>query len=261
MPFTAISRFETVFGEQPRIRITLRNSSAVETTLWAAATLRRPDGQVAAGLPLRAVTLPPLGEGSVTWDDPPAFQVAGFWDIRGRVWGDAARTTLLGDTDWLTDRILVGFEVRHHTSTGISSQAADQALELAEAILRDVDGADDVSCEVNLLRVGEVTPFSVGTGIITNSTDFDQAMSVSGTVILVSQINFCGTIVIGALGCAHMPGNRFLVVASGSAGALWGHEFGHNKGLPHNADPSFVMGTIVGGRKVTAGECLAYRTK
>ena len=120
-------------------------------------------------------------------------------------------------------------------------------------------------CLIEFERNGSVTTFSTGDGSIDSAVEFIAVNGLPGNVKVVKEINWCGSLVPGILGCAPIPGNSFVVVrtSENTEGIVWLHEFGHNKGLPHRNVAHAIMRSFVGltHRRMNAVECLAYRVK
>ena len=89
-------------------------------------------------------------------------------------------------------------------------------------------------------------------------------MAQPGWIKAVNQINWCGSIGAGIIGCAPVPGSSLAVVRFSEAleGILWAHEFGHNKGRSHRVGTANVMHPSIGADRlgVDAAECAAFRT-
>jgi hypothetical protein len=130
-------------------------------------------------------------------------------------------------------------------------------------MLRTRDGADDVACNVEFVREGEVTVLSTGTGTINTAQDFLAVNSAPGDVKVVNQINWCGGFAPNILGCTRLFGDSIIVVRHREdlAGILWLHEFGHAQGLDHRDSPTAVMKATIHPnlRQVNASECQSFR--
>ena len=110
------------------------------------------------------------------------------------------------------------------------------------------DGTDDVACNVGFGQSGNLSSFSLGTGIINSEIDFSFVVNVvPDQVKVVNMINYCGGRFGNYLGCAPRPGNALVVMrASGNVeGVLWSHEFGHNQGLVHNNTTNALMNSYI----------------
>jgi hypothetical protein len=155
-------------------------------------------------------------------------------------------------------------QVRRYTSASLTNADADRITELASTILQTNDGPGDVACPVAMSREGDVTVFTDGDGSIDSEAEFNALVALPGWVMVVNQINWCGALIPNVIGCAPVPGSSLAVVRYSASleGHLWGHEFGHNKGLSHrNDDPNALMNGVIGDtrRRVTAAECTAYK--
>lgn len=141
----------------------------------------------------------------------------------------------------------------------------------AGAVLQNRDWSTDVKCAVSF-KIESFGTFDDGKdGVVYSQHDFDALFQTSaaapapGTrqVRVVSEIRWCGPLIVNAAGCADPVGFRIAVVRRGSdrEGVLWAHEIGHTSELQHRPSLLAVMnGTINPDHKeVTAGECAAYR--
>ncbi len=156
-------------------------------------------------------------------------------------------------TKWLSVR-------RHSTAPALGEAHADDILSDASTVLQDVDGTDDVACNVSLRRLGAVTTFTNGDGSIDNSAEFQ---ALEGGVNFVDAINWCGQLSPNIIGCAEMPGDIIAVVqhADNEEGILWAHEFGHTQGLDHRDDANAIMNGIINVTRehVNSNECNSFR--
>ena len=114
-------------------------------------------------------------------------------------------------------------------------------VEMTE-LVQGPDGSTDVACEVGFARFGELgtftsdeIPFSIN-----NEADFRRINGIGGSVKVVGEINWCGRLGVGIIGCASMPGPRLAVVrfTPNQEAILWTHEFGHTTGSPHRDGPA-----------------------
>jgi FG-GAP-like repeat len=156
-------------------------------------------------------------------------------------------------------------QIRRFNTSSLTNADADRILADAGTVLQTNDGPGDVACAVAFSREGEVTVFPEGDGSIDSAAEFSALIALPGWVKVVNQINWCGALIPGVIGCAPVPGSSLAVVrfTSSLEGILWAHEFGHNKGLNHrNDDANAVMNGTIGStrRRVNASECAAYRT-
>ncbi len=160
--------------------------------------------------------------------------------------------------------VAYNLQISRFETTVLDNARADQILADMGTILQTSDGAGDVACNVSFTRNGDVTPFSVGNGMINSQTDFTDVNGLPGQVKVVNQINWCGGLAPNIIGCAPVPGASFVVVrfTANQEGILWVHEFGHNKGLSHRTGADLVMNPVIGStkRQVNQAECNAYRT-
>jgi hypothetical protein len=135
-------------------------------------------------------------------------------------------------------------EVRFHPSTYISDPEVDVILDSANVRIFYV-------ANVRLFRSGPVQQYS-GPGVINSQQDFDQVFAAQTKGVprrarVVYQINWCGTVGAGIIGCADTPGLRMAVVRfTGTLeDVLWGHEFSHTKGNPHRASTTALMNPTI----------------
>lgn len=152
-------------------------------------------------------------------------------------------------------------QVSRFTTSNLTNGPADTILSNATTVLKTNDGSGDVACCVEFERSGPVTVFTTGNGIINSGADFAAVNGLAGNVKVVNQINWCGGPGIGIIGCAPVPGNSLVVVrfTANQEGILWGHEYGHNKGLNHRTGTNLIMNPTIGTtrRRVNSTECSA----
>jgi hypothetical protein len=133
-------------------------------------------------------------------------------------------------------------------------------VEMTE-LVQGADGSSDVICEVGFARFGQLAtftsdeiPFSIN-----NEADFRRVNGIGGSVKVVGEINWCGRLGVGIIGCASTPGPRLAVVrfTPNQEAVLWTHEFGHTTGSPHRDGAGAVMQPFIGidHRGVDQGEC------
>ena len=124
--------------------------------------------------------------------------------------------------------------------------------------------ANDVACCITVSRGGTAQTFGAsgdGLDIVENEAEIDAVLRVnSGRVKIVRVINYCTAPATNILGCSYVSGNGMAVVRVGAEGQLWLHEYGHNVGLGHNPDASYVMHATLSSaaRGLNAAECSRY---
>ncbi len=150
----------------------------------------------------------------------------------------------------------------------------DHANPMTDARLDDVledgsyraardDGNDDVGCCVRFTRQGSAGSFN-GPLDINTSEDLTAVLNVgAGRVKVVRSINFCGGPGMNIVGCAFTPGDSIALVRSNTLaveGLVWVHEYGHNAGLTHTANPRNIMAASNDGRnnRLEPQECDGY---
>jgi hypothetical protein len=158
---------------------------------------------------------------------------------------------------------LINIEPRRYTTATLSNADVDDILESASNTLQTNNGSGDVSCDVIFQRDGSVTTFSTGDGSVDSQAEFDALIALAGDAKVVNQINWCGVIAFGIVGCAPVPGSSFVAVRGSTThqeGIIWAHEHGHTQGLPHRTG-DVVMKSSLAGRntRVNSTECNAYR--
>jgi putative metal-binding protein/matrixin len=146
-------------------------------------------------------------------------------------------------------------------------------MRAASIVAGHSDYADDVACCITIEREG--TAGTVGTpgdglDIIDNETELYAMLDAGPRVKVVRQINWCGSAGTNIIGCSYLsqpasssPGKGMVVVklsVPAFDGALWLHEYGHNAGLGHSADPRAIMYFAYDGRNslLTQFECDRY---
>ena len=153
--------------------------------------------------------------------------------------------------------------VRQHAAlpTQLDAVRVDGILVEMTGLVQGPDGSTDVACEVGFARFGELgtftsdeIPFSIN-----NEADFRRVNGIGGSVKVVGEINWCGRLGVGIIGCASMPGPRLAVVrfTPNQEAILWTHEFGHTTGSPHRDGAGALMQPFIGTdhRGVDQGEC------
>jgi hypothetical protein len=140
---------------------------------------------------------------------------------------------------------------------------------LAEGGLRlgRVDFDEDAACCVTLSISRAGTSFgSPGDGldIIDDGTESAAVMNdPAARFKVVRAINYCGWPAINIIGCAWRPGKGAAVVRISrltSEAVLWAHEYGHNVGNTHHADPRYIMHSVIyeTNNALTPAECDAF---
>lgn len=154
-------------------------------------------------------------------------------------------------------------QVNRHVTASLDEARVDLILRDASAVLQVRDGPEDMVCPVELRRAGGVTTFTVSNGSVNSEADYRAILALPGQVKVVNQINWCGGFRANIIGCAPTPGNSLIVVrhALSEEGILWGHEFGHNRGLVHRVETTAMMHEAIGPdrRTVNEAECRAFQ--
>jgi hypothetical protein len=183
--------------------------------------------------------------------------------IMGMGWGTGCSTTTPQFEPMPQPRVTHRLEISRHTSAVLPASRADEILAEMGRILQTPDGADDVACNVEFVREGEVRVLTVGTGTINTPQDFLAVDSAPGNVKVVNQINWCGGFAPNIIGCTQLSRDSTIVVRQGgkSEESLWLHEFGHAQGLEHRTDSAAVMNVTFGPqhRRVNSIECESFR--
>ena len=153
--------------------------------------------------------------------------------------------------------------VRQHAAlpTQLDRGRVDAIFVEMTGLVQGADGSTDVACEIGFARFGELAtftsdeiPFSIN-----NEADFRRINGIGGSVKVVGEINWCGRLGVGIIGCASTPGPRLAVVrfTPNQEAVLWTHEFGHTTGSPHRDGEGALMQPFIGTdhRGVDPGEC------
>lgn len=117
---------EVKVGENSTLELNFTNIGDTAWTFYAAASLRKPNGEV-VHLPMKSVTLDPSQRGSAEWSY--TIDMKGSWDVAFEVWKESSQETSLCNTGWLTGYI-TGKEVTGKLISGIILVVALIALVL-----------------------------------------------------------------------------------------------------------------------------------
>jgi hypothetical protein len=200
----------------------------------------------------RTGTVPTGSESNVQGIDPPAT-VAG----------------LALDANARADDSPLTFANHRSVSDPMTNTRLDDVLREASIRAGRGDTPDDVTCCVRVSRSGNPRQFgSVGDGLAIID-DQDEMGAVLGDSVsrvkVVSAINWCGQPAANIIGCAYIAGHGMALVRMSSVNSeaiLWIHEYGHNVGLSHTADPNDIMhGTNTSvNRELSQSECDQYHS-
>jgi hypothetical protein len=159
--------------------------------------------------------------------------------------------------------VVKSLSVARYTTTPLTNADTDRILTDASRVARTADFPGDVACNVELRRSGNVAAFTTGDGSIDSSGEFSAVIGVPGWVKAVNQINWCGSIAAGIIGCAPVPGSSLAVVRFNASleGILWLHEYAHNKGRSHRNGTQNVMHPSIGSDRLglDQAECDALK--
>ena len=142
--------------------------------------------------------------------------------------------------------------VRQHAAlpTQLDAVRVDGIFVEMTGLVQGADGSTDVACEVGFARFGQLgtftsdeIPFSIN-----SEADFRRVDGIGGSVKVVGEINWCGRLGVGIIGCASTPGPRLAVVrfTPNQEAVLWTHEFGHTTGSPHRDGAGALMQPFIG---------------
>lgn len=151
------------------------------------------------------------------------------------------------------------FAVRRHTNAPeLTNAAADDILAKSSRLLVNDDGSSDITCNVRLIRNGNVTTFTAGDGTIDSEAEMT---ALPNGINLVSRINWCGFLAPNIVGCAPRPGTQIAVIQHPLANIIWAHEVGHSFGLTHRNHEDAIMHETVNSFRdsVSSTECNSYR--
>lgn len=153
--------------------------------------------------------------------------------------------------------------VRHHAAlpAQLDQDRVDGIfVEMAE-LVQGADGTTDVACDIGFARFGDLDTFTNDQipFAINSEADFRRIDGIGGSVKVVGEINWCGRLGVGIIGCASRPGPRLAVVrfTPNQEAILWAHEFAHTTGSPHRDGAGALMQPFIGvdHRGVDQGEC------
>lgn len=147
---------------------------------------------------------------------------------------------------------------RYFTAPALSNADVDTIFSDGVDILENYDFWGDVTCNIDLVRSGNVTTFTAGDGSIDSSAEMN---ALADGISLVNDITFCGSLGPNIIGCGNTPGNKIAVVEADLADILWLHELGHNQGLAHRDENNAIMAPIIDANNtmVNSTECNAYK--
>lgn len=143
----------------------------------------------------------------------------------------------------------------------LNNSDADTIMADASSILQSNDAPGDVECDVTFERSGSVFSSTFGDGSIDTSAELEAIFAEAGNAKAVDELNFCGELQPGLLGCAPTPGTTFVFVRGPEEASTFAHEFGHNKGLEHREDDNDALmfpSASPTANKVNAAECAAF---
>lgn len=115
----------------------------------------------------------------------------------------------------------------------ITDTEVDSILDAVSKMLT----AEAPSCPVQLIRNGAVQTFSETDEpfSINSAEDFAKFKTAPPSLKIVGEINWCGGLAPGIIGCSSTPGPAWTVVRydKTSEPILWAHEFAHTTGSRH----------------------------
>ncbi len=129
------------------------------------------------------------------------------------------------------------------------------------------------ACPVAIEQVGPILKLPADApSVVRSNNDFNrlERPGLGGedpdirAVHVVQGINWCGGNSPNIIGCANIPGRAIVVVRQPditTEGQLWGHEFGHNRGLDHVSNPARLMNPVLmsTAKDLVPNECQSYR--
>lgn len=160
-----------------------------------------------------------------------------------------------------------GLTYGNHVDLGnpMTDDVLDRRLADATLVAGLADFQADVACCIRVERSGGAKIVGApgdGLDVIDNERELDTVLGIrSARVKVVRLINSCSGPGTNILGCSYTPGNGIVLVRTGTdEDVLWLHEFGHNTGLLHNPDASYVMHAFLRGSNVglTQAECTRF---
>lgn len=144
--------------------------------------------------------------------------------------------------------------VVHRLKVGVHRDCLEYDEERVLAVLQEMreilkieHSPEDKGADVEF-ELASIETFDNVSNIVNNGFEFTLLEGLGYDVVIVSEINWCGSFNLRALGCAPRPGN-FIVVETYRYpydGILWAHEFGHNCGLSHRNGLGLLMSGSMG---------------
>jgi hypothetical protein len=137
--------------------------------------------------------------------------------------------------------------VSRHPSVGFSEDQVDTILAAASAMLQSAHKAPAVACNVTFKRAGPIRTFASPNtpAVIVTKQDRDAVHRENFdpgivNVKIVQQIGYCRPGKGVFRGCSWPEDFRSIIVTASAKQPelVWPHEFGHQTGLWHRADPS-----------------------
>jgi hypothetical protein len=132
-------------------------------------------------------------------------------------------------------------KVSRHPDTTLSNDELTNILEDASAVLKNKDGPEDVACDVEFKRDGDISIYADHDGFMDSAAKWTSLAHDRAYAKIVIEITFCGDKLVDptTAGCGDPRYGYFVIrrLANKAAeGVMWAHEYGHTKGLRHRED-------------------------
>jgi hypothetical protein len=154
---------------------------------------------------------------------------------------------LLAQSDQSAATSAIKFQVTVSKHAAISDPITNTNVDTILDNMSKMFSSEAPPCRVSFFRSGDIGTFSDLPFSVNSEADFGHFKTVPPSLKVIGEINWCGGLSPGIIGCSSTPGAAWTVVPypASSAHLLWAHEFGHTTGLQHRDDPNALMRPIL----------------